>query len=137
MATTLDHIGIAVDKLPELKKLFLILGFKTQHTEDVADQGVRAHFLPLPAKQAHLELLEVTDPEGTVAKFIAKRGPGIHHLSFTLGKGELEHISAELRQAGYRLIYDAPRKGAHQMRINFIHPSSAGGILIELAEPSL
>ena len=75
------------------------------------------------------------DPEGAVAKFIQKRGPGIHHLSFRVEKGELDPLCDKLKAEGYRLIYDAPRDGAHQMRINFIHPSSAGGILIEVMEP--
>jgi methylmalonyl-CoA epimerase len=134
----LDHIGIAVANLPELKKLFSLLGFSTHHEEDVPDQGVKTHFLPLSLQtnSGHLELLEVTDPEGTVAKFIAKRGPGIHHLSFSVKKGELDPLCAKLRSAGYRLIYDQPKAGAHAMRINFIHPASAGGILMEVMEPT-
>jgi methylmalonyl-CoA/ethylmalonyl-CoA epimerase len=103
--------------------------------EAVPEHGVTTHFLPLPKEQASLELLEVIDPEGTVAKFIAKRGPGIHHLSFTVGEGELDPICDKLRGEGYRLIYDAPKAGAHSMRINFIHPATAGGLLIELMEP--
>jgi methylmalonyl-CoA/ethylmalonyl-CoA epimerase len=133
----LNHIGIAVADLPALKKLFTILGVSVTHTEPVPDQGVVTHFLPFfpKADQGHFELLEVTDPEGTVAKFIQKRGPGIHHLSFTVGRGELDALCARLRADGYKLIYDAPKAGAHSMRINFIHPSSAGGILLEVMEP--
>lgn len=131
----LNHIGIAVQNLPELQKLFSLLGYSTTHVEDVPDQGVRTHFLPLPVEQTQLELLEVTDPAGTVAKFIQKRGPGIHHLSFQVGKGELDPLCAKLKSEGYRLTYDAPRAGAHHMRINFIHPATAGGLLIELMEP--
>ena len=133
---SLDHIGIAVADLPGLQKLFSILGLKTNHSEDVPEQGVRTHFLPLPAVQGHIELLEVTDPDGTVAKFIQKRGPGIHHLSFLLKRGELDPLCAQLKASGYRLTYDKPASGAHAMRINFIHPASAGGLLIELMEPS-
>ncbi|HUP56289.1 MAG TPA: methylmalonyl-CoA epimerase [Bdellovibrionota bacterium] len=132
---SLNHIGIAVQDLPALKKLFTLLGLKVAHSEPVADQGVVTHFLPLPQTKTNLELLEVTDPEGTVAKFIAKRGPGIHHLSFEVGRGELDPLSERLRAEGYRLTYDAARKGAHGMRVNFIHPASAGGMLIELTEP--
>jgi methylmalonyl-CoA/ethylmalonyl-CoA epimerase len=132
---SLDHIGIAVAQLPELKKLFGLLGLAVDHTEDVPDQGVRTHFLKLPKEQATLEMLEVTDPEGTVAKFIQKRGSGIHHLSFRIAEGQLDALCARLRAEGYRLTYDQPRPGAHSMRINFIHPASAGGILIELMEP--
>ena len=133
---SLDHIGVAVADLPGLKKLFSILGLKTDHVEDVPEQGVKTHFLPLPPAQGHIELLEVTDPTGTVAKFIQKRGPGIHHLSFLVKRGELDPLCAQLGASGYRLIYDKPTPGAHAMRINFIHPASAGGILIELMEPS-
>jgi len=102
----------------------------------VTEQGVRTHFVPLPLEAAALEFLEPIDPQGTVAQFLAKRGPGIHHLSFRLAKGSLEGVCAELQAAGYRLIYPAPRLGAHSMRIQFLHPSSSGGVLIELMEPS-
>lgn len=136
MTAVLDHIGIAVNQLPELRKLFAVLGLQTGHSEDVPEQGVRTHFLALPLEPANLEFLEVLDPHGTVAKFIDKRGPGVHHLSFRLPQGELDATCAKIAMAGYRLIYDAPKPGAHQMRINFIHPASAGGILIELMEPA-
>ncbi len=137
MAIQLNHIGIAAAQLPELKRLFELLGLKVTHTEPVPDQGVTTHFLPIPSKPGEptsLELLEPIDPEGTVAKFIQKKGPGIHHLSFTVDPGTLDATCEKLRAAGYRLTYDQPRNGAHQMRINFIHPASAGGMLIELME---
>ncbi len=118
-----------------MKRLFGLLGFGVAHTEAVPSQGVTTHFLPLPRVETNLELLEVTDPQGTVAKFIEKRGPGIHHLSFELPKGSLDSTTQTLRDAGYRMIYDAARPGAHQMRVNFIHPSTAGGLLIEIMEP--
>lgn len=134
----LNHIGIAVADLPAVQKLFGLLGLQVTHTEKVPEQGVNTHFLPLNTipGNAHFELLEVSDPEGTVAKFIEKRGPGIHHLSFTVGRGELEPLCEKLKTAGCRLIYDQPRAGAHGMRINFIHPASAGGILVEVMEPT-
>lgn len=135
MPVHLNHIGIAVKNLPELKRLFEIFGLAVSGTEPVPEQGVTTHFLPLPQKPSALEFLEVTDPEGTVAKFIEKRGPGIHHLSFEASRGELDGLCTRLRAEGYRLIYDAPKKGAHHMRINFVHPASAGGMLIEIMEP--
>ncbi len=134
-AAILDHIGIAVSQLPELKKLFALLGLAVDHEEDVPEQGVKTHFVPLPVQQGNLEFLEVTDPTGTVAKFIEKRGPGIHHLSFRVSAGELDPLCARLKAEGIRLIYPEPKKGAHQMRVNFIHPQSAGGILLEVMEP--
>ncbi len=136
MKAKLNHIGIAVSKLPELTKLFAILGLSVEHSEPVPSQGVQTHFLPLPVVETNLELLEPTDPEGTIAKFLAKRGPGIHHLSFELPRGALGSVSQKLAQAGFKLIYDKAQPGAHSMRVNFIHPSTAGGILIEVMEPA-
>lgn len=134
-ACRLDHIGIAVADLPAVRRLFELLGLSVDHVEAVGDQGVRAHFLALPTESAHLELLEATDPQGTVAKFLEKRGPGIHHLSLRVAPGDLDPLCAQLKAGGYRLVYDQPRAGAHSMRINFIHPASAGGMLIEVMEP--
>ncbi|MBY0471390.1 VOC family protein [bacterium] len=130
----LDHIAIAATDLSKIKKLFLILGLGVDHVEDVPEQGVRTHFIPLPKEQAQIEILEVTDPTGTVSKFIQKRGPGIHHLSFSLPQGELDTMSDKLRNQGFRLVYEEPKLGAHQMRVNFVHPESTGGFLVELAE---
>jgi methylmalonyl-CoA epimerase len=135
---TLDHIGIAVEDAAgreKAKRLFELLGLQVGATEAVPEQGVLTQFLALPESASNLELLEPTDPEGTVAKFVQKKGPGIHHLSFRVANGELDGLCQKLRTEGYRLIYDAPKAGAHHMRINFIHPASAGGVLIELMEP--
>jgi methylmalonyl-CoA epimerase len=131
----LNHIGIAANDLPGLRKVFSLLGLEISRTEPVPEQGVVTHFVPLPVEQTSLEFLEVSDPQGTVAKFIEKRGPGIHHLSFQVQTGELDVLCSRLQAEGIRLIYVQPRNGAHQMRINFIHPASAGGILIEVMEP--
>jgi methylmalonyl-CoA epimerase len=133
---SLNHIGIAVENLPQLRKLFSLLGLEIGHVEAVPEQGVRAHFVTLPREEGHLEFLEVTDPSGTVSKFIQKRGPGIHHLSFLVERGQLDPLCKTLRDEGYQLTYEAPKAGAHQMRINFIHPASAGGMLIEIMEPA-
>lgn len=132
----LDHIGIAVSNLPELTRLFKILGLGVDHEEAVPEQGVNTHFVPLPIEQTNLEFLEVTDPAGTVAKFIEKRGPGIHHLAFRVRYGELDALCARLKGEGIRLIYPEPKPGAHEMRVNFIHPQSAGGMLVEVMEPA-
>lgn len=136
MSARLNHIGIAAADLPALKKLFEILDLRVSETEAVPEQGVLAHFVPMPGPAARLEFLEPTDPQGTIAQFISKRGPGIHHLSFEVVRGELDGLSARLQAAGYRLIYPEPRLGAHAMRVNFIHPATAGGMLIEIMEPS-
>jgi methylmalonyl-CoA/ethylmalonyl-CoA epimerase len=130
----LDHIGIAVQQLPELQQLFALLGISSGPVESVPDQGVDVHFFNLAGNAPHLELLSVQDPEGAIAKFISKRGPGIHHLSFEVESGGLDSLSDTLRAAGYRMIYNEARSGAQGMRINFIHPQSCSGVLIELME---
>lgn len=139
----LNHIGIAASSPESFKKLLHLLGLSVNHTEDVPEQGVRTHFVSLqnqsPQDAPSLEFLEPVDPEGVIAKYIAKRGQGIHHLSFTIPTGTpggLEGLCGRLKDHGIKLIYDKPKKGAHQMNINFIHPASASGILIELMEPA-
>jgi methylmalonyl-CoA epimerase len=132
----LNHIGIAVNSTENLQKLFKILNLTVEHSELVQDQGVATQFIPLPLKQTSLELLKPIDETGAVAKFLAKRGPGVHHLSFQCGKGELKTISETLRSSGYELLYPEARKGAHNMLINFIHPKCADGLLIEVMEPN-
>jgi methylmalonyl-CoA/ethylmalonyl-CoA epimerase len=132
---TLNHIGIATQAgNTQLHRLFQILGFTLGPVERVADQGVQVQFFNLPGTAPHLETLEVIDPAGTVAKFIEKRGAGIHHLSFQVPAGRLDSLTQELKTAGYKFTYDQPRRGAQNMRINFIHPATAGGVLIELME---
>jgi methylmalonyl-CoA epimerase len=132
---SLNHIGIAVANLPQLKKLFSILNLEVRHTETVAEQGVVTHFLPLPLVQGHLELLEPLSSDGTIAQFLQNKGPGIHHLSFLVEKGQLEPLCDQLKSEGFKLIYEKPKNGAHQMKVNFLHPSSCGGMLIEVMEP--
>jgi methylmalonyl-CoA/ethylmalonyl-CoA epimerase len=137
MPAQLNHIGIAVKdaaSLGRLKRLFELLGLPSGHIEAVPEQGVVTHFVDLPAEPGHLEFLEVTDPQGTVAQFIEKRGPGVHHLSFLLPRGELDATSDRLKKDGFRLVYEQPRLGAHSMRVNFVHPSTAGGLLVEIME---
>lgn len=132
---TLNHIGIATESGSDrLEILFRILGISRGPSEKVEDQGVNVHFFSPSGEAPHLELLEVMDPEGSVAKFIQKRGPGIHHLSFQVESGTLDPLSEHLKKEGFRFTYEAPRKGAQGMRINFIHPATAGGVLIELME---
>ncbi len=132
---TLNHIGIATEPgSSPLEKLFRILGIGRGVSEQVPDQGVNVHFFNLQGEPPHLELLEVMDPAGSVARFIEKRGPGIHHLSFQVESGKLDELCETLKKEGFRFTFDSPKKGAQNMRINFIHPGSAGGVLIELME---
>ncbi|MFN7684704.1 MAG: methylmalonyl-CoA epimerase [Oligoflexia bacterium] len=135
MKIWLNHIGVAVQEPSGLTRTLELLGFNKTHIEPVPEQGVKTHFIPLSQATTQVELLEVTDPEGTVAKFLEKKGPGVHHLSFEVERGALDSLTAKLAAAGLQWIYPAPRPGAHGMRVNFIHPKSAGGVLIEVMEP--
>lgn len=134
-AVTLAHIGIATETgNRQLEKLFALLGITKEASEKVADQGVKVHFFGLEGEAPHLELLEVEDQQGSVARFIQKRGPGIHHLSFLVESGKLDPLTAMLKKEGFRFTYDEAKAGAQNMRVNFIHPATAGGVLIELME---
>ena len=129
MKPTLDHIGIAVKSI-DAAKIYEALGLSVDHVETVATQGVKTAFLA--AGDSNLELLEATGPDSTIAKFIEKRGEGIHHICFRVENIE-EHL-ARLKAAGYRLINEAPVPGAHGCRVAFLHPSAGNGVLIELSE---
>ena len=132
---TLAHIGIATEAgNQQLEKLFRLLGIARGISEKVPEQGVNVHFFNTVGEPPHLELLEVQDTEGSVAKFIQKKGPGIHHLAFSVAAGQLDSLITTLKKDGFRFTYDVPKAGAQNMRINFIHPSTAGGVLIELME---
>jgi methylmalonyl-CoA/ethylmalonyl-CoA epimerase len=135
MKIQLDHIGIATSDPTRLRQLFDVLGLSIDHTEMVPTEKVQTTFIPVHSDFATLELLEPLGPDSVIARFIEKRGPGIHHLSFKLEKGALDEVSNRLRSSGFRLTYDQARPGAHQMRVNFIHPADAGGVLIEIMEP--
>jgi methylmalonyl-CoA/ethylmalonyl-CoA epimerase len=128
---TLDHIGIAVKSL-DASTIYAALGLTVDHVETVTAQGVRTAFLS--AGDANLELLEPTGPESAVAKFIEKRGEGIHHLCFRVD--DIEAHLARLKSLGYRLINESPVPGAHGCRVAFLHPSAGDGVLIELSEKS-
>ena len=126
---TLDHIGIAVKSL-DAAKIYEALGLSIEHVETVESQGVRTAFLA--AGDATIELLEPTGPQSTVAKFIEKRGEGIHHICFRVD--DIEAHLARLQQQGYRLINETPVPGAHGCRVAFLHPAAGNGVLIELSE---
>ena len=134
MKVRLDHIGIAVASADEAATWYRDrLGLHVAHTEHVDSQQVRASFLP--AGGAMLELLEATAPASPIARFLAKRGPGLHHVA--LAVDDIRAALDELRAAGVRLIDDAPRPGAEGALVAFIHPSAAGGVLVELTQPAV
>ena len=128
--TKLDHIGIAVKSLDAAKKIYEDLGLRIEHVETVEMQKVRTAFLSVG--DSNLELLEPTSADSTIAKYIEKRGEGIHHICLRVDNIE-EHL-ARLKERGYRLINEAPVPGAHGCRVAFLHPSAGNGVLIELSE---
>ena len=133
MKATLDHVGIAVRDVHRVLAFYRdALGFEVEDPEDVASQHVRARFLP--AGGAALELLEATAPESPIARFIDKRGPGIHHI--TLRVDDIHAALAHVKTHGVRLVDEQPRPGAEGALVAFIHPSAADGVLVELKQPA-
>lgn len=129
--THIEHIGIAVSNLGDSISFYeKILGLKCYKIEEVADQRVRTAFFMVG--QTKIELLESTDTEGPIGKFIEKRGEGIHHIAFAIENIEEKLIQAE--KAGIKLIDSKPRKGAEGLEIAFLHPKSTSGVLIEICE---
>ena len=133
---SLDHLGIATDDAEALSTLFeALLGGRCYHTEAVEEQGVTAHFLPaaLPEAEApSLELLEPTDADATVARFLESRGPGMHHLAVRVPS--VKKAMDQASQLDVRLLSEEPRTGAHGKQIAFLHPKDTGGVLVELCE---
>ena len=129
MTTKLDHIGIAVKSL-DAARIYESLGLRVEHVETVETQKVKTAFLSVG--EANLELLEPTSPDSPIAKFIEKRGEGIHHICLRVD--DLEAHLARLKAEGYRLVNEAPVPGAHGCRVAFLHPSAGNGVLIELSE---
>jgi methylmalonyl-CoA/ethylmalonyl-CoA epimerase len=127
----IDHIGVAISDLGESLKFFQdALGLELEPPEDVPSQRVRAHFLQ--AGEATVELVEPSSDESPIAKFITKRGPGLHHLCLRVD--DIVAALAELKAKGVRLIDETPRPGAHHSLVAFIHPSSTHGVLVELKQ---
>ena len=129
MKPRLDHIGIAVRSI-ETAKIYEALGLTIDHVEVVETQKVKTAFISVG--DSNVELLEPTSSDSTIAKFIEKRGEGIHHLCFRVD--DIEKELANLQDKGFRLINEAPVPGAHGCRVAFLHPSAGSGVLIELSE---
>lgn len=128
-APRIAHIGIAVQDLGEALQFYRdVLGL-SPHPPEVADG---ATIVSLPFGESEVELLEPRDPDSPIARFLARRGPGIHHVCYRVA--DLDAALANARNAGYRLVDDTPRTGASGRRIAFLHPKSTSGILIELTE---
>ena len=127
----IDHIGIAVKEIGKAAGFYEnVLGLPIAGEEAIADRQLKIAFLE--TGNARLELIEPTSDDSTIAKFLANRGEGIHH--FCLLVDDIEQALQEMSQKGYRLIDETPRQGAEGSKIAFVHPSTAGGVLIELKQ---
>ncbi len=132
MPEKISHIGIAVTSIEAAAPFYRdVLGMEFEGTEVVAEQKVKVAFFVVG--ESRIELLEPTAEDSPVAKFLAKNGPGVHHVAYEVA--DLEQRLAALKAEGVRLIDEAPRTGAHNTRIAFMHPKASGGVLTELCEP--
>jgi len=131
MKAILDHVGIAVGDLETSLAFYRdVLGLEVEAPEEVPSQRVRAHFIPVG--ESTLELLEATAEDSPIARFVAKRGPGLHHVCLRVD--DIVAALAELKARGVRLIDEAPRPGAHHSLVAFLHPASTHGVLVELKQ---
>ncbi len=133
--TCIDHVGIAVPDLDEAIALYKdAFGMEVQHQETNEEQGVREAMVAVGDSGSCIQLLAPIDESSTIAKFLDRSGPGLQQLAYRVT--DVEQVSAILRERGLRLLYDAPKRGTADSRINFIHPKDAGGVLVELVEPA-
>ncbi len=128
-----DQVSVAVADLDDASRVYEhLLGLPASHDETVEEQGVTTRFFPVADTMTVVEALLPTGPDTPVGKFLAKRGPGVHHIAFRVD--DLEAELARLKDLGVRLIDEEPRLGAEGKRIAFLHPKETGGVLIELCE---
>lgn len=131
MIKKVDHIGLAVKSIEEARKFYEeVLGLKVTGIEEVEEQKVKTAFIPVG--ESEIELLESTSEDGPIAKFIEKRGEGIHHIALQVD--DIEKALEELKKKGIQLIDEVSRYGAGGAKIAFVHPKSANGVLLELCE---
>ncbi|OYU83298.1 MAG: methylmalonyl-CoA epimerase [Flavobacterium sp. BFFFF2] len=127
----IEHLGIAVDQLATASPLFeALLGVSAYKEEAVASEGVKTLFFQSGPNK--IELLEATNPDSPIAKFIAKRGPGIHHVAFEVA--DIEAEMARLKTAGFQLLNETPKRGADNKWVVFLHPKDTSGVLVELCQ---
>jgi methylmalonyl-CoA/ethylmalonyl-CoA epimerase len=128
-ANYIEHIGIAVKNLKESIKYYEdVLGMKCYAIEEVEEQKVKTAFFKVG--DTKIELLESTDPDGPIGKFVEKKGPGVHHIAFAVD--DVQEALLDVQEKGVKLIDEQPRKGAENLKIGFLHPKSTGGVLTEL-----
>ena len=126
----LDHIGIAVESIDSGLAIYRALGIEVEGVEEVEDQKVRVAFLPVG--DSRIELLEPTDDASPIARHLERRGAGLHHICLRVP--EIRAAMAKLSEEGYRLLSEEPLRGAHDCLVCFVHPKSAGGVLIEISQ---
>src|SRR3954449_12129035 len=133
--TAIDHVGVAVHDLDEAIAFYRdSYGMRLVHQEVNDEQGVREAMMAVGDSGSCIQLLAPLDDESTIAKFLDRSGPGIQQMAYRVA--DVDAVSATLRERGLRLLYDEPRRGTADSRINFVHPKDAGGILVELVEPA-
>ena len=133
--TRIDHVGIAVADLDAAIAMYeSAFGMRCVHTEVNEEQGVREAMLEVGDSGSYVQLLAPLSPDSTIGRFLDKQGPGIQQMAYRVD--DLDEVSEHLREQGLRLLYDAPRGGTAGSRVNFVHPKSAGGVLVELVEPA-
>ncbi|MDQ6607133.1 MAG: methylmalonyl-CoA epimerase [Actinomycetota bacterium] len=132
MLSAIDHVGIAVEEIDAALAVYRdVLGMALVHRETVQEQGVDAALFDVG--DGHVELVAPLGPETAVGKFLAKRGPGLHHIAYRVE--DVERTLSDLKAAGARLIDEQPRTGIRGSRVAFVHPASTGGILTEIVQP--
>jgi len=135
MFTTIDHVGIAVPDLREAIAFYeLAFGVRSVHEEINEEQGVHEAMLAVGDGETRIQLLAPLNENSTIAKFIGRSGPGLQQLAFRVA--DIDAVSAVLRDRGLRLLYDTPKRGTADSRVNFVHPKDAGGVLVELVQPA-
>jgi methylmalonyl-CoA/ethylmalonyl-CoA epimerase len=131
----IDHVGIAVADLDEAIAFYReTFGVRSVHQEVNEDQGVREAMLAVGDGTTRIQLLAPLSPQSPIARFLDRHGPGVQQVAFTVA--DIESVSGTLRERGVQLLYDRPRRGTSDSRVNFIHPKDAGGVLVELVEPA-
>ena len=133
MLSTIDHVGVAVENLDAAVALYRdSLQMPLVHRETITDQGVEAALLDVG--DGHIELLQPLRPDTVVGKFLARRGPGLHHVAYRVD--DVDQTLSALAKAGMRLIDEHARVGIRGSRVAFVHPASTGGVLTEIVEPA-
>jgi methylmalonyl-CoA/ethylmalonyl-CoA epimerase len=131
----IDHVGIAVPDLDEALEFYArVFGLHSVHEEINEEQGVREAMLAVGESDQRIQLLAPLSDASTIAKFLTRSGPGIQQLAYRVR--DIDAVSQTLRDRGVRLLYDQPKRGTSDSRVNFVHPKDAGGVLVELVEPA-